>query len=88
VAGRDRRSKPHALKFDDVEVIRVHERVWRDDTQPVGQDLRAERGVKLFGVFDMFKHLSNEQQAELAMKMATWLFKYARWIKGRPEGRV
>lgn len=88
MASEPRRSKPKMLTYGDLEVAKVYERVWEDPNRPIGADIRAERGVSLFGLPNIFKHLSNKRQADLAMRLGVWFFRYARWIKSRPEGKV
>jgi hypothetical protein len=71
-----------------IELARAKETVYIDRTKDSGQDLLADRDALVWGYFDMFGRASNKEQAEIAMKLGIWLFKYSRWIKSRPEGKV
>lgn len=65
----------------------VHEDVWSDQNMEVGDDLCAKRDAELWG-HSLFDGMTNVEQAQVALKLSRWFFKYARWIGSRPEGKV
>ena len=78
-------TKPKDLEYDGVTILRVQEDFHCKHFQTEDEPLGCDRDAYLHdeSIFDGY---SNQEQKELAGKMANWFRQYAKWIGKQNEG--
>jgi hypothetical protein len=69
------------------EVAKVREYIYKLPEAKIGEDLKAIRQAVIFGQ-RIFVDVPNKDQAQTAMELSKWFFRYAKWIGSREDGKV